>query len=117
MAREADAVDDRLDLAVADAGSVRRVRVGVVGVEQFGGEVVGAVHVALGDERPAIPPVVEHARCDLRLLLGGRLPPGERPAVDAPRFDQRIVLRWESDEAEHDLGGKRERDGLHEFGG
>ncbi len=43
VAGERDAVDDRFDLAVADAGAVRRVGVGVVGVEQLGREVVGAL--------------------------------------------------------------------------
>ena len=79
-------------------------------------EVVGARVASLGDERPAVAPVVEHPFGDRQLLFGGRLPPGEGPAVDAPRLDQRVVGRREPDEPEHDLGGQRERQRLDVFG-
>ena len=112
VAGEGDPVHDRLDLAVADARAVGRVGIGVVRVEEFGAEVVGALVAPPGDEGPAVPPVVEHPLGDRELRLGGRLPPREGPAVHAPRLDQRVVGRWEADEPEHDLGGERERQRL-----
>ena len=70
VAGEADPVDDRLDLVVADPRAVVRIGVGLVGVEQLGAEVVGPLVAPRRDELPAVVPVIDHAAGDGDLLLG-----------------------------------------------
>ena len=111
VAGERQAVDDRLDLVVGDV-----VGMGVVGVEQLGGEVVGAVVALVGGELAAVAPVAEHPLGDLDLLGAGRVAPRERLAVTAPVLEQVVVLLGEPDEAEHRLAGQRVRQRGDELG-
>ena len=111
VAGERQAVDDRLDLVVGDV-----VGMGVVGVEQLGGEVVGAVVALVGRELAAVAPVAEHPLGDLDLLGARGVAPRERLAVAAPVLEQVVVLLGEPDEPEHRLSGQRVRQRGDELG-
>ena len=111
MAGEADAVDDGLDLVIADPRAVVRVGISLVGVEQLRAEIVGPLVATGGDKLAAVLPVVDHAAGDGDLLISGRPAPRERLAVDAPRLDQHVVLWREADQSKDDLGRERKRQG------
>ena len=111
VAGERQAVDDRLDLVVGDV-----VGMGVVGVEQLGGEVVGPVVALVGRELAAVAPVAEHPLGDLDLLGAGGVAPRERLAVTAPVLEQVVVLLGEPDEPEHRLAGQWVRQRGDELG-